>query len=46
MVPLSSSKDEIACQFGFTTRAAPTLDNEKYIIVGRVIEGMLVVRKM
>ena len=44
MIPLNGN--ELACQFGITTKAAPSLDDGRYTIVGRVLEGMLLVRKI
>ena len=44
MIPLNGK--EIGCQFGITLRAAPMLDDGRHVIVGRVLEGMLLVRKI
>ena len=44
MIPVNGS--EIACQFGVTLGPAAYLDDGKHIIVGRVIEGIFIVRKM
>ena len=44
MIPLNGS--ELGCQFGITTRAAPSLDDGRHTIVGRILEGMLIVRKI
>ncbi len=44
MIPVNGK--EIGCQFGITIKPANHLDDGKHIIVGRVLEGMLIVRKI